>query len=531
MENNKNNFKSGSGNKQFSRDGGRDSRSGNFNRNDRSYGSNKSGNSGGQNRFSKFGDKPRYSSNNSSNSSGFSKNNDRDNRDNRFNNNRGGQGGDFKRNDRGYSSNRPNNFNKFGDKPHDNNRDGGYNRDNRDNKGGGFNRDNRGGQGGDFKRNDRGYSSNRPNNFNKFGDKPRENREGGYNRDNRSGGFNRDNRSGDFKRNDRGYGSSNQSGNSGRPNNFNKFGDKPRYNSNNSFNRNDRNDRFNKPFERKFDKPFDKPAVITETVSDNTGIIASVEQEDSGMVYGRNAVIELLKSDRSIDKLFIQSGQREGSITLIFAEAVKKAIPIIEAEKSRLDSMINNSAHQGVIALASEKEYCSVDDILQIAEDRGEKPFILIADKIMDPHNLGAIIRTAECAGVHGIIIPKRHAAGISPIVTKTSAGASVHMAVAKVANIANTAEELKEKGVWIFSSALDLSENGDAKAKDYADADYNLPLALIVGNEGEGLSPIVIQKSDFLVKIPMLGKIESLNVSCAAAVLMYEISRQRKQK
>ncbi|MCL1794280.1 MAG: 23S rRNA (guanosine(2251)-2'-O)-methyltransferase RlmB [Oscillospiraceae bacterium] len=260
------------------------------------------------------------------------------------------------------------------------------------------------------------------------------------------------------------------------------------------------------------------------------------EQEDSGMVYGRNAVLELLKSGKSVDKLFVQSGQREGSITVIFAEALKKSIPVIETEKSKLDSMIKNSAHQGVIAMAAAKEYCSIGDILKIAEERGEKPFVLIADKIMDPHNLGAIIRTAECAGVHGMIIPKRNAAGVSPIVAKISAGASVHMAIAKVANIAGVIDELKEKGIWIFSSALDLDENlknseNDAALSDYSEADYDIPMCLVVGNEGEGLSPLVIQKSDFMVKIPMFGKIDSLNVSCACAVLMYEISRQRKKK
>jgi 23S rRNA (guanosine2251-2'-O)-methyltransferase len=255
-----------------------------------------------------------------------------------------------------------------------------------------------------------------------------------------------------------------------------------------------------------------------------------IEQENSGMVYGRNAVLELLKSGKSIDKIFVQEGQREGSITKIFSEAVRAAIPVIEVGKIKLDAMLNNSSHQGVIALASEKEYCSVGDILNIAGERGEKPFILIADKIMDPHNLGAMIRTAECAGVHGIIIPKRRAAGVSPVVTKTSAGASLHMAVAKVANIVNTISELKSKGVWIFSSALD-SGAGGKRIKDYGEADYDMPLALIVGSEGEGLSPVVMQKSDFLVGIPMRGLIGSLNASCAAAVLMYEIAKQRAKK
>jgi len=292
-------------------------------------------------------------------------------------------------------------------------------------------------------------------------------------------------------------------------------------------------DRFEKPqkFEkpqrpqRPVRKPIIKPAAPKREIPET--LPPPVEREDTGMVYGRNAVLELLKSGRPIDKIFVQSGSREGSITVIFAEAVKKSIPVIETEKAKLDFMIKNSSHQGVIAMASEKDYCSTDDILKIASDRGEKAFILVADKIMDPHNLGAIIRTAECAGAHGIIIPKRNAAGVSPIVAKVSAGASVHMAIAKVANIASTLEELKAKGIWVFSAVSDLNE---VSPLDYAEADYDVPLCLVVGNEGEGLAPLVLQKSDFLVKIPMWGKIDSLNVSCASAVLMYEISRQRKK-
>ena len=259
------------------------------------------------------------------------------------------------------------------------------------------------------------------------------------------------------------------------------------------------------------------------TDDNNIKLVESVEDEKSGMVYGRNAVIELLRSGKTVDKLYVQSGQREGSMTVIVAEAVKRAVPVIEAEKPKLDAMINNSSHQGAIALASEKDYCAVGDILAVAEERGEKPFILVADKIMDPHNLGAIIRTAECAGVHGIIIPRRNSAGVSPVVAKTSAGASIHMQIAKVANIATTLEELKAKGVWIFSAV-----SGGEGARDYFEADYSLAAALVVGNEGEGLAPLVIKNSDFLVRIPMAGQIGSLNVSCASAILLYEAAKQR---
>jgi len=407
----------------------------------------------------------------------------RNNNGNSFNNGRsgdfkrgGGKSFDSNRSDRPYSPDKPKKFDRF-----DNNKSG------------------------DFKRFDKPDRSDRPGRTDRFGGKP------DYLSKNRDDNFKKFNKfDKKFDRFDN------------KDNKFEKkiFGGKPK---------------FEKKIERKFEK-FEKSDKKFEKKSFGDipdVIVSNVEQEDSGMVYGRNAVLELLKSGKSIDKLFVQSGQREGSITMIFAEAVKKSIPIIEVEKIKLDSMINNSAHQGVIALASEKDYCSVDDILQIAEERNEKPFILIADRIMDPHNLGALIRTAECAGVHGIIIPKRHAAGVSPIVTKTSAGASIYMAIAKVANIANTIEDLKDKGVWTFASALDLDPNSSdiKEIKDYTDADYDIPVALVVGNEGEGLSPIVIQKSDFLVKIPMLGKIESLNVSCASAVLMYEAARQRKQK
>ena len=287
--------------------------------------------------------------------------------------------------------------------------------------------------------------------------------------------------------------------------------------------------RFEKPYPRK------KPERAAPPPPPPVAPVAAPEQAvDSGLVYGRNAVIELLRSGAPVDKLFLQSGQREGSITVIFAEAKNRGIPILEVAKAKLDSMIQGSSHQGAIAQASEKEYCSPEDILEVAEKRGEKPFVLIADRIMDPHNLGAIIRTAECAGAHGLIIPKRNAAGVSPIVAKVSAGASVHLPIAKVANIASTIEELKKRGIWIFSSVTDMKKDQNeqeekGKSMDYTEADYDMPLCLVVGNEGEGLAELVQQRSDFLVTIPQKGLVASLNVSCAAAVLMYEAARQRK--
>ena len=183
------------------------------------------------------------------------------------------------------------------------------------------------------------------------------------------------------------------------------------------------------------------------------------EIDNLGIVIGRNAVAELLKSERAIDKIYVRKGTREGSLTVIVAQAIEKRIPVVEVEQSKLDYMSSGANHQGVVAMAALKDYVSVDDILEIARERNEKPLIVIADCIEDPHNLGALIRCAECAGAHGIIIPKRHAVGITPAVYKSSAGAIEHMAIAKVANIATTIEDLKKKGVWIFASALGSPE------------------------------------------------------------------------
>ncbi|MCL2774032.1 MAG: 23S rRNA (guanosine(2251)-2'-O)-methyltransferase RlmB [Oscillospiraceae bacterium] len=486
----------------------------NRDRNRNYSGNNRSGRDNRDSRSNFNSDRNRFSGNKS--------NYNRDNSNNSFKNS-----GGFKRNDGAYKSersnfsNNSNNSNKF---------------DKRDN----FDRFNK------FKRSDNnGY------NKNKFERNERSERPAPSDRFGKSDRFNKSEK---FDRNDRPAKFKKFSNNAGKSERFNRFerSEKPdRFNTPTKFNNFKRNendnfekrsgnfdDKSNKYINNKVNKPRRSDDInnIKESIQLPNVIVENVEQEDSGMVYGRNAVIELLKSGKSIDKIYVQSGQREGSITMIFAEAIRKSIPVIEVEKQKLDSMINNSGHQGVIALASEKEYCSVDDILNIAKEKNQKPFILIADKIMDPHNLGALIRTAECAGVHGIIIPKRNACGVSPIVAKTSAGASVHMAIAKVANIANTIEELKEKGVWIFSSTVPVPEalgeiDGDEnEVRNYSDTDldYSLPLVLVVGNEGEGLSPIVIQKSDFLIKIPVFGEIESLNVSCASAILMYEISNRR---
>lgn len=239
-------------------------------------------------------------------------------------------------------------------------------------------------------------------------------------------------------------------------------------------------------------------------------------------VIGRNAISELLKSGRDVDKIYIKKGERTGSITVIAAEAIKRSIPIIETEGSKLDYMSGGRPHQGVIASAAMKEYATVDDMLALAESRGEKPLIVIADGIEDPQNLGALLRAAECAGAHGIIIPKRHAVGLTAVVGRSSAGAIEYVPVAKVTNLAQTVEELKEKGLWIFAA--------EAGGTPHYETDMTCPAAVILGSEGFGVSRLLKDKSDFLISIPMYGFVNSLNVSCAGAVILCEAARQRRK-
>ena len=235
---------------------------------------------------------------------------------------------------------------------------------------------------------------------------------------------------------------------------------------------------------------------------------------------GRNAVRELLKSGRAIEKIFVQKGEREGSITVLAAEALSKNIPLIEVERAKLDELCGYEQHQGIVAIASEKEYVEVQALIAIAEERGEKPLIVIADGISDPHNLGAIIRCAEGAGAHGIIIPKRRAACITPAVSKSSAGAVEHLAAVKCTNITETIKKLKDLGLWIFAA--------EADGTSYEKADYTVPCAIVLGSEENGVSELVRKNCDFVVSIPMRGKVNSLNVSTAAAVLLYEAIKQR---
>ena len=275
----------------------------------------------------------------------------------------------------------------------------------------------------------------------------------------------------------------------------------------------------------------DKPKITREPITVMPTREAREERADAGdLIYGRNAVLELLKAGAPIDKLYLQSGQREGSITLIASLAVKAGIPIIEASREKLGTMCGTGSHQGAVASVSQAAHSTVDDILEAAEKRGQKPLIVIAENVMDPQNLGALIRAAECAGAHGIVIPKRNAAGVTSAAFKASAGAAAHLPVARVANIANTIEQLKTQGVWAYAAAAH-GEPGGTVPIGYREADYTVPCAVVVGSEGEGLSRIVRRKCDALISIPLYGKIDSLNVSCAAAVILYEAASQRGGK
>ncbi|MFO7296201.1 MAG: 23S rRNA (guanosine(2251)-2'-O)-methyltransferase RlmB [Caldicoprobacter sp.] len=237
-------------------------------------------------------------------------------------------------------------------------------------------------------------------------------------------------------------------------------------------------------------------------------------------VEGRNPVIEALRAGKTIEKILVAKGSREGAVRDILRMARERGIVVQEVDRKRLDSMSQTGAHQGIIALVVPYTYVSVEDILERARRTNEPPFVVVLDCIEDPHNLGAIIRTAECCGVHGIIIPKRKAVGITPTVVKASAGAVAYVPVAKVTNVASTLELLKEQGLWVVGA--------EAQATPYNVQDMKGPIALVIGSEGKGLRRLVKEKCDYLVGIPMKGKINSLNASVAAAILMYEVLRQR---
>ena len=243
--------------------------------------------------------------------------------------------------------------------------------------------------------------------------------------------------------------------------------------------------------------------------------------EADGMIEGRNAVIEALRSGAAIDKIYLQKGETDKTLGHIASRARAAGTVVVEADRRKLDAMSRTHAHQGVIALASVREYVSVESILRSAREKGEAPLLVVCDEISDPHNLGAIIRTAYCAGAHGVIIPKRRSAGLTSVVAKTSAGAVSYLPVARVPNLPALLKELKGQGVWVFGTAA-------GGTTDLYHVDLKGPAAIVIGSEGEGMSRLVEENCDFLVSIPMKGGLNSLNASAAAAILLYEAVRQR---
>lgn len=242
------------------------------------------------------------------------------------------------------------------------------------------------------------------------------------------------------------------------------------------------------------------------------------------MIEGRNAVLEALRAGRALDKVYIARGETDKALAHIAGLARERGVSVSDCDRRKLDAMSVTKAHQGVIAVCAVREYASLDDILALAESRGEAPFVVVCDEISDPHNLGAIIRSAECVGAHGVVIPKRRSAGLTAVVGKTSAGAAEHLPVARVANISAALQELKDRGLWVYGAAAEGSS-------PMWETDLTGPLALVIGSEREGLGRLVRERCDFLVSIPLRGKVGSLNASTAAAVLMYEVLRQKLAK
>lgn len=249
---------------------------------------------------------------------------------------------------------------------------------------------------------------------------------------------------------------------------------------------------------------------------------AAEERDDAdNILEGRNALTEALASGRAINKVFIAEGNTDRALARLAAQARQSGAVVVETDRRKLDQMSATGAHQGIIAMVAAHSYATVDDILALARERGEAPLIVICDELSDPHNLGAIIRTAECAGAHGVIIPKRRSAGLTATVDKTSAGAAEHMAVARVANLPSALEALKKQGLWIYGAAAE----GSAPLWK---TDFTGPVCMVIGSEGDGMGRLVRECCDFTVSIPLLGRVSSLNASAAAAVLMYELVRQR---
>ena len=245
------------------------------------------------------------------------------------------------------------------------------------------------------------------------------------------------------------------------------------------------------------------------------------KEEVEGQLEGRNALTEALRAGRTIDKVFIATGDTDKGLQRLAAEAKEAGAVVVPVDRRKLDQMSFTRSHQGVIALTAAHEYATIDEILHQAADRGENALIVICDELTDPHNLGAILRSAECAGAHGVIIPKRRSVGLTATVAKAAAGAMEYMKVARVTNINSAIAELKEKGVWVFGTAAEGSV-------PMYKADLTVPAAIVIGNEGDGMSPLVRKNCDVMVHIPMKGRISSLNASAAASILLYEAVRQR---
>lgn len=240
----------------------------------------------------------------------------------------------------------------------------------------------------------------------------------------------------------------------------------------------------------------------------------------SDIIAGRNPVSEAIRGNRPIDKILVARGEKSGAVVGILAKARDRQIPVKEVDRTKLDYISDGAVHQGIVAFAAVKEYSTVEEILEYAQSLGEAPFLVVLDELEDPHNLGAIIRTAECAGVHGIIVPKRRSAGLSYTVGKASAGAVEYMRVARVTNIAALIDELKKKGIWVYGA--------DMNGTDYEKCDFSGACAIVIGNEGKGISRLVREKCDVIVSLPMKGRINSLNASVAAGILMYKAMKDR---
>ena len=246
----------------------------------------------------------------------------------------------------------------------------------------------------------------------------------------------------------------------------------------------------------------------------------NLDNQRNDIIAGRNPVMEAIRSGRSIESILVAKGERSGSVVAIIAKAKQKNIPVKDVDSKKLDFLAKGVNHQGIVGQYAVKEYSTLEDIFALAEERGESPFIIVLDKIEDPHNLGAIIRTAECAGAHGVIIPERRSAGLSYTVEKTSAGALEYMPVVRVKNISAVLQKLKDKGIWVYGADMD----GEHYKKVKCDGE----VVLLIGNEGKGISPLVAKDCDVIVSLPMKGKINSLNASVAAGILMYEIADKR---